>query len=524
MVAMQNCFWRRMRYEKAIGLKLMPIPFQLLQAFLLSQLVLLATDGEVRKVGFYGGNLLGLLVFYHGISMVLKMKYKKEKRIEIQIAKLSFYQSYLRLPLEKLYHSSVGEDLEHFTNDFDTVMEKRFEKFPSLVAAVAEVLIFGGYLFFLNPMMAVLLLAIGMVQIVPPLIVKKYMQVSYENCRDIEAEITDFILTAFSGFLTIKIYNLTEWWLNRLEKLYARYRRIGKESIYASNGEMALYEFLSQLLSYGTYCIVGVLAVMGKVPLEVGIQGIALSGNFYGALKSSFLLWPKLAVAKVAEERLTQLFASENREEEIEGNEITLENVSFSYNREILKDASFSMDHRAKILLRGANGAGKSTLLKLLTGLERPEKGKVLLGKVKAGELSRKMFSGKVLYLPQDDPMLSITGEALYDEILKRDKEEALGYTDRFGLNRKTVSNQEIAALSGGERKKIFLALALAVKPPFLLLDEPTNHLDEKGKQILAACLTEYSGGFLMVTHDQLMEKLDARVCVLREGRLYDKG
>ncbi len=47
---------------------------------------------------------------------------------------------------------------------------------------------------------------------------------------------------------------------------------------------------------------------MGKVPLEVGIQGIALSGNFYGALKSSFLLWPKLAVAKVAEERLTQLF------------------------------------------------------------------------------------------------------------------------------------------------------------------------------------------------------------------------
>ena len=182
------------------------------------------------------------------------------------------------------------------------------------------------------------------------------------------------------------------------------------------------------------------------------------------------------------------------------------------------------MDHRAKILLRGANGAGKSTLLKLLTGLERPEKGKVLLGKVKAGELSRKMFSGKVLYLPQDDPMLSITGEALYDEILKRDKEEALGYTDRFGLNRKTVSNQEIAALSGGERKKIFLALALAVKPPFLLLDEPTNHLDEKGKQILAACLTEYSGGFLMVTHDQLMEKLDARVCVLREGRLYDKG
>ena len=57
-MAMQNCFWRRMRYEKAIGLKLMPIPFQLLQAFLLSQLVLLATDGEVRKVGFYGGILL----------------------------------------------------------------------------------------------------------------------------------------------------------------------------------------------------------------------------------------------------------------------------------------------------------------------------------------------------------------------------------------------------------------------------------------------------------------------------------
>ena len=523
-MAMQNCFWRRMRYEKAIGLKLMPIPFQLLQAFLLSQLVLLATDGEVRKVGFYGGILLGLLVFYHGISMVLKMKYKKEKWIEIQIAKLSFYQSYLRLPLEKLYHSSVGEDLEHFTNDFDTVMEKRFEKFPSLVAAVAEVLLFGGYLFFLNQLMAVLLLAIGLVQLVPPLIVKKYMQVNYENCRDIEAEITDFTLTAFAGFLTIKIYNLTEWWLNRLEKLYARYRKIGKESIYASNGEMALYEFLGQLLSYGTYCIVGVLAVTGKVPLEVGIQGIALSGNFYGALKNSFLIWPELAVAKVAEERLTQLFACKNREEEIGGNEIRLEKVSFSYDKEILKNASFSMDHRAKILLKGANGTGKSTLLKLLMGLEPPEKGRLFLGKVRAEEISRKMFPEKVLYLPQDDPMLSITAEALYDEILGRDREEALRYTDQFDLSRETVSNREIAALSGGERKKIFLALALAVKPPFLFMDEPTNHLDEEGKQILAACLAEYSGGFLMVTHDRLMEKLDARRCVLREGELYDEG
>ncbi|MFQ9393832.1 MAG: hypothetical protein ACLR2E_06525 [Lachnospiraceae bacterium] len=118
--------------------------------------------------------------------------------------------------------------------------------------------------------------------------------------------------------------------------------------------------------------------------------------------------------------------------------------------------------------------------------------------------------------------MLSITGEALYDEILKRDKEEALGYTDRFGLNRKTVSNQEIAALSG-ESGKDFSGSCAGCETSFLPLDEPTNHLDEKGKQILAACLTEYSGGFLMVTHDQLMEKLDARVCVLREGRLYDR-
>ena len=69
---------------------------------------------------------------------------------------------------------------------------------------------------------------------------------------------------------------------------------------------------------------------MGKVPLgSRESRELLCPGIFMRALKSSFLLWPKLAVAKVAEERLTQLFASENREEEIEGNEITLENVSF---------------------------------------------------------------------------------------------------------------------------------------------------------------------------------------------------
>ena len=215
----------------------MPIPFQLLQASLLSQLVLLATDGEVQESrGSAGGSPAGTAgLSPWGGSGTLKMKNVRRKsgRGIQEFAELSFYQSYLRLPLEKLYHSCVGEDLEHFTNDFDTVMEKRFEKFPSLVAAVAEVLIFGGYLFFLNPMMAVPLLAIGMVQIVPPLICQKSICRLVMKAAGISRRRSQISSSRLLPGPSEQI-RISQCGQNggstRLEKLYARYRRIGKES------------------------------------------------------------------------------------------------------------------------------------------------------------------------------------------------------------------------------------------------------------------------------------------------------
>ena len=278
--------------------------------------------------------------------------------------------------------------------------------------------------------------------------------------------------------------------------------------VYASNGEMALYEFLSQLLSYGTYCIVGVLAVMGKVPLEVGIQGIALSGNFYGALKSSFLLWPKLAVAKVAEERLTQLFASENREEEIEGNEITLENVSFSYNREILKDASFSMDHRAKILLRGANGAGKSTTLKMIAGILKPTRGSIIFNKHpwKRSDLSNigALIETPPLYgnltarenLKVRTELLNIS-DGRIDEVL-----EISGLT---GTGKKRAGQ-----FSMGMKQRLGIAIALLNNPKLLILDEPTNGLDPVGIEELRNLIRQFpKQGMTVILSSHILSEVE---------------
>lgn len=220
--------------------------------------------------------------------------------------------------------------------------------------------------------------------------------------------------------------------------------------------------------------------------------------------------------------------------------------------KEILKDASFSLDEGDKVGLIGTNGSGKSTLLKMIAGLESFDSGDLWVNS-----------SAKIIYLPQQpdlneeftvlEQVFADSGEQMalvkaYEEISDKlshghgDQDlllsqlssvsERMDQTGAWDLetNAKIILTKlgvhdleaKIGSLSGGYRKRIAIATALLATPDVLLMDEPTNHLDALSVEWLQSYLNRYRGALLIITHDRyFLDKVTNRIIEIDRGDLY---
>ncbi|WP_151669350.1 ABC transporter ATP-binding protein [Nitrincola schmidtii] len=175
------------------------------------------------------------------------------------------------------------------------------------------------------------------------------------------------------------------------------------------------------------------------------------------------------------------------------------------------------------IHLRGENGSGKTTLLKVLAGLQKADKGNVLINKQPV------MLGGKVCYLHQQPYMfdrsvrsnlaLALASRQGSSKEKQHQLEEALHWS---GLAKQ--AEQAARTLSGGERQALAMARAWLCKPSFWLLDEPTASLDEKGVQKcveLVRNLRDAGAAILLTTHQkgELTDICD-QTWWMQEGRL----
>jgi ATP-binding cassette subfamily F protein 3 len=179
----------------------------------------------------------------------------------------------------------------------------------------------------------------------------------------------------------------------------------------------------------------------------------------------------------------------------------------------LLADAELVLERGEHVALIGPNGSGKSTLLEAIVG----------------GRLGRIGHGVEVAYFSQHEVELDERGSVLECAMgatgLPRSQAQAL--LGRFLFSGWDDHDKPVVALSGGERRRLALALVVASGANFLVLDEPTNHLDLESREALEAALEAFPGTVLLVSHDRaVLDAVAERIVAVENGRLrsYDGG
>ena len=226
-------------------------------------------------------------------------------------------------------------------------------------------------------------------------------------------------------------------------------------------------------------------------------------------------------------------------------NYLTVENISKSYGERVLfDDISFGINKDQKIAFVAKNGSGKTSILNIIAGLDTSDSGQVVSRKgISIAYLAQNMDLDPAITIEEtifatDNTVLNVVKQ--YEAALEN-PENADAFQTAFDLMeqynawdfetqyRQILSKLKlddltlkVGALSGGQKKRLSLAIVLINKPDLLILDEPTNHLDLEMIEWLEAFFAKEKITLFMVTHDRyFLERVCNEIIELDEGNIY---
>jgi iron complex transport system ATP-binding protein len=219
---------------------------------------------------------------------------------------------------------------------------------------------------------------------------------------------------------------------------------------------------------------------------------------------------------------------------------IEVDSIFFRYHQDwVLQDVSFQVRKGEFVGVIGPNGSGKTTLLKILYRLLSPQQGEVFFDRLSLEKMSRSEIAKKIAVVAQETypafPFRAIEmvlmgrspylGHLMFEspkdlEIAKK----AMEWTEIL-----PISQRPIDELSGGERKRVYIARALAQEPEMILLDEPTSNLDIHHQveflDLVLSLNREKGLTILMASHDlNLASEYCDRLLLLQHGKIYKMG
>ncbi len=400
---------------------------------------------------------------------------------------------YTRVIQKTVQAEDRGEMNVRVNQDGKTVSAYFQETLPKAIGGGAVMVCSALLICFTDWRVGIVFFALNLIQLLPIFVYEKWSRQIYNQTHSDEETYSAWMQEGYSGIRTLKLYGMEGWYMNRYRALNQTIIRSGKKAEKAGTVELVIFLAIDSLLNYGSYLIIGLFVLFGGLPMEKTPLLIVLAGYLFSSISSVY----DLRLQQFDYEEAVKRLGFRVNAPLLRGTDFVLkaEKISKAYGeKQVLSSVALTVSKAERVLLLGENGSGKSTLLKILTGLETADSGEVILG-IPQTEIAVSL---------QEEPTLSISARVLAEGMAKAGSVnwDAL-CRHMLGFHIQDVIDMPLEKLSPGQRRKFYLAAALAHPSKLMILDEPTNHLDQESIGYLTNVLYNYTGALIVCTHAQ---------------------
>lgn len=563
-----------------LPMRVIQLVLQIFAPFIISVFPALILDELTAHNNLQKLLLLTLVtVFLGGISglmdYLLRRRLSQDAFVINQKIELSINEAFIRMDYEKLEDQKVQElsQLARDTNNHASSLESMISTFFSMIGQCISLVGMAAIL-------SRLLFTDGKVEKISGVV--GWLARNSVICLLIALALC-LISSRMNGLL-LKVYERYDKKFAALGREYKYYGQLARDEIYVKDiRTFRLYNLINRRIEH--YCqrnkklmdevnipeiftdmtgnlmmALELVIVYAMVSSKV-LMGVISIGEFYlyisaitqviSLVRAVFenknsidrCLMYQQAYCKIEELAEKSIWIKEREEIHKEcGNTLVFEHVTFAYpgtDKQVIDDVSFTLHPGEKLALVGRNGAGKTTLVKLMLGLYKPQKGRILWNGQEIGKLPYEEYIHNFSAVFQDFKLIasSIAENVAMEEVWDEEKVKKSLYDAGFSSLLASLKegvftqllgnlNQESVNLSGGEAQKIAIARAFYKEAPILILDEPTAALDPIAEQDIFIVIRKKLQGqsAIFISHRLSSCRICDRILVLDNGKILQDG
>ncbi len=465
---------------------------------------------------------------------IIKIKYALIRKLTFNFLENCFNSKWLFFQR----HSSG-----RFINIYNNEIGKISSTFYDFVTQSSLIIKFFTYLatpFFLNLQITVTTLVLGIVFISPFLLLGKMAnRLGDKNVKTGHGFLNGISETLQAAKLIIS-YNKQNKEITRNQNLFLdhlkvtiKFQILNSVSTYLMQPLAILAVSIALIYSLKTQSNIAELAAV----LYSLVATLPMLGGFVQSNLNLQNLIPSLTAYKslIDESKTLKERKSGDQLEKITKN-IEFKSVSFTYDNgyKALNNCNLIFNKNIITAISGKSGAGKSTIIDLITGIQTPSSGKILIDNVDINNYNLNSFRNKISLVSQEPFLFNVSiidnlkwiQEDIADEVV----EECLkianckDFVNKLPGKINTIVGERGMKLSGGQRQRISLARAMVSKPEILILDEPTSSLDKESEELIFDSLKKISKftTIVLITHDSDILNLADKIYYIEEGNIKD--
>ena len=480
----------------------------------------------------------GVIEFYKGKWMAVVSE------MTARTIRMRLYTHLGALPYSYHARAETGDLVQRCTSDVDTVRKFLALQLLEIVRCLALVLFSAGLMFTLDPLMALVSIAVTPVVFVTSFLYFQKERAAFQSWDEAEGALSTLLQENLTGVRVVKAFARQAFETEKFEEGNRSLRDLGMKLMRIIGNFWMFSDFLC-LVQMGAVAVFGTYRVV-----EAGMSlGTLLAFIAY----IDMLLWPLRGLARtladagkmqISLSRIEEILSEpeepveEDLAEPLVAGRITFEDVGFRYEegKPVLESVSFTVEKGETIAILGPTGSGKSTLVHLLQRLYDPTSGRILLDGVDLRTIKRShvrrnvglvlqeafLFSRSLkenIRLPRPDAEDPAVHEAartasVHDDILSFEK----GY--------ETVVGERGVTLSGGQRQRIAMARSLIRECPVVVFDDSLSAVDtETDSKIRTELAARHHRATTFIISHRISTLSEAdRILVLEHGRISESG